>query len=41
VASRPSGLRHVAGVGDDELRLANAVLERDGRFKLVGFDNGL
>jgi hypothetical protein len=24
---------------DDHVRLANAILERDGRFKLVGFDN--
>jgi hypothetical protein len=26
---------------EDELRLANAIMEREGRFKLVGFDNGL
>jgi hypothetical protein len=26
---------------DDQVRLANAILERDGRFKLIGFDNKL
>jgi hypothetical protein len=30
----PSGI-------EESLRLANAIAERDGRFKLIGFDNGL